>query len=81
MSIKECLGVNKGSTSHWVVATNKDASDDFVKHINKLGQDYNADENTKAFFKLKDILPMASNLATTKKHYDEELKSWYIILK
>jgi tripartite-type tricarboxylate transporter receptor subunit TctC len=81
ISIKECLGINKGSTSHWVVATNKDASDDFVRYINKLGQDYNADENTKAFFKLKDILPMAGNLATTKKQYDEELKSWYSTLK
>lgn len=81
ISIKECLGINKGSTSHWVVAVNKDANDDFVKYINKLGQEYNADENTKAFFKLKDILPMAGNLATTKKQYDEELKSWYNILK
>lgn len=81
ISIKECLGVNKGSTSHWVVATNKDASDEFVSYINKLGQEYNADDNTKAFFKLKDILPMAGNLATTKKQYDDELKSWYITLK
>jgi tripartite-type tricarboxylate transporter receptor subunit TctC len=81
ISIKECLGINKGSTSQWVVVTNKDAGDDFVKYINKLGQEYNTDENTKAFFKLKDILPMAGNLATTKKQYDEELKSWYTILK
>jgi tripartite-type tricarboxylate transporter receptor subunit TctC len=81
ISIRECLGVNKGSTSHWVVATNKDANDEFVRYINKLGQDYVADENTKAFFKLKDILPMASNPATTKKQYDDELKSWYNTLK
>jgi tripartite-type tricarboxylate transporter receptor subunit TctC len=80
-SIKECLGITRPSASQWVLVTSKDASDDFVKHLNKLAQDYVADDATKTLFKDKEIKSTAVGLTATKKQYDEEVKVWNSILK
>lgn len=80
-SIKECLGITRPSASQWVLVTSKDANEDFVKQLNKLAQDYVADEATKTLFKDKEIKATAVGLPATKRQYDEEVKIWNSILK
>ena len=80
-SIKECLGITKASASQWVLVTSKDANDDFVKQLNRLAQDYVADEATKTLFKEKEIKATAVGYTATRKQYEDEVKSWSNILK
>lgn len=80
-SIKECLGINKFASSQWVLVANKDASPEFVKHLNNLAQKYVTDARTISFFKERSINATATGIEATKKQYSDQVKNWNNILK
>ncbi len=80
-SIKECLGIDKSSTSQWLLLTSKTADDDFAKRLNHLSQQYVKDPATVELFKLRSIKPKAGDLSVTKSQYSSQINNWTSISK
>ena len=78
---KSCLGINVNYYGEYLIVTQSNASDDFVKKINSLALDFVKQLDTIEKFNQDGIQPLSYNLKESDEYYSTSLINWKKLLK
>lgn len=80
-STKECFGINQTIINQFLLVTNKNASNEFVRTLNDLATKFVNSPEQAAFFKTRAIIPVGANLDSTRKTVEDQYTVWSKIYK